>query len=157
VSYISLYEGDSVAYLGDGRDGLQPASGTLVYFASDTAANVKWSTGPRQGEIDMVSIYDLVPEPSQAALHAPTLTTMSVRMVMGSEGEQGVINLLARANRLANWERIARDVLNYVEARLKVDTSLDLAYEQLSSEQMDRVVSVGARRLLRDAFGEEPT
>jgi hypothetical protein len=71
---------------------------------------------------------------------------------MNAEGEEGVINFLARAKRLDTWEQIAHDALQFVQGRLKVDASLDLAYEQLHPEEVERVVALGAQVLLRDAF-----
>jgi hypothetical protein len=152
MSYTALYEGDSVSYVGDALDGIEPASGTLMYFASRDAAHVRWTSGARAGQIDLVDVYDLMPTASQAALQAPIITTISVRRVMNAEGEEGVINFLARAKRLDTWEQIAHDALQFVQGRLKVDASLDLAYEQLHPEEVERVVALGAQVLLRDAF-----
>lgn len=157
MSTTSFYEGDAVSYLGDGADGLEPATGTLMYFASRRAAFVKWSSGPRMGQMDLVDLYDLVPAPSTAAIeaHAP-ITAISVRRVMNIEGEAGVINFLAAAKQLDTWESIARQALTYVQDRLRVDASMELPYEQLQRPEIEKVIALSARTLLRDAFGEIP-
>lgn len=154
MSSVPFYEGDSVSYVGEYIDGIEPAAGTLMYFASNSAAYVKWSTGAREGQIDMVDLYDLTPAPSVAALAAAVpFTTISVRRVMNAEGEAGVLNFLASAHQLASWEKVAREALDYVQHRLRVDASMELPYEQLDQTEIDRVIALGARILLRDAFG----
>lgn len=143
-----FYEGTTVAYIGPDA----PATGTLMAFASSTAAHVKWSSGPRTGQIDMVDLYDLTPTASQAALESPRITAFSVRRVMNSEGTPGVLNYLASAQQLATWPGIAQEALEFVEARLRSDPSMELAYEQLRPEEVDSLAALGAQVLLRDAF-----
>lgn len=151
----SFYEGDTVSYVGDGLDGIEPATGKLMHFASREAAYVQWTTGARKDQIDLVDIYDLTPMASTAAVQAPTLSAISVRLVMAREGEEGVINLLAKAKQLGTWEKIASEAFRYVQDRLRVDSSMDLAYEQLQPEEVQRVIALGAQVLLRDAFTVE--
>lgn len=154
--YTSFYEGDSVAYLGDGADGLQPATGTLLAFASHRAAHVKWNTGPRTGQIDAVDLYDLMPAASVAALTAAAqaVGTMPVRRVYAAEGETGVVNYLSHIAHLAAWPRIAADALAYVSDRLQADASFEPVWEELEPEQVAKVAELAATVLLRDSFTE---
>lgn len=153
--YTSFYEGDSVAYLGDGADGLAPATGTLLAFASHRAAHVKWNTGPRTGQIDAVDLYDLMPAASVAALTAAAqaVGTMPVRRVYAAEGETGVVNYLSHIAHLAAWQQIAADAHQYVIGKLKADAAMDQVWEELDGAQVEKVAELAATVLLRDAFG----
>jgi hypothetical protein len=154
---ISLREGDTVSFVGDGMDGIVPATGTLLAFASISAAHVKWSTGPRRGEIDICGIYDLLPAASAAALESAAVAagTMPVRRVYAAEGETGVVNYLSHTAHVAAWSQIARDAHEFVTDRLKADSSLDRVWEELEPAQVSDVARLAAAALLRDAFGSE--
>lgn len=147
-------EGDHVDYLGDGLDGIPPAQGKIVAFASQSTAYVEWLNGPRAKQIDMVSKFDLEKSASETVVRAPEITAISVRRAMNVEGVPGVLQFLAAAQQLGTWERIAREALGYVEGRLRVDDSMELPYEQLQPEEIDQVITTAARTLLRDMFGE---
>jgi hypothetical protein len=153
---IALYEGDTVSYVGVA---MPPAHGKLLYFASDQAAHVKWASGTRQGEIDIVDVYDLEPvTAAQAVAVVDPMGHTAVRRVMDADGEAGVINFLVTSSQTTGWPTIAADVLAYVEDRIRVDASMEMPQEQLSPVEYDRVVGLASRALLRDAFGdlEEP-
>lgn len=156
MHYTPLYEKDAVAYVGDGLDGIPPARGEIITFASKEAAYVRWTEGPRFNEIDMVSIFDLEKSASEATTMAPltarATVAHAVRRVNDSEGETGVLRYLAAAGHLGSWNAIGQEVLQYVEGRLRVDPSMDLPFEQLNSDEVDRLISTAARTLLRDLF-----
>lgn len=148
---IALYEGDTVSYTGVA---MPPAHGKLLYFASDRAAHVKWATGTHTGQIDIVDIYDLEPvHAAQAIAVVDPMGHTAVRRVMDADGEAGVINFLVTSSQTEGWSKIARDVLAYVEDRIRLDASMEMPVEQLSSPEYDRVVGLASRLLLRDAFG----
>lgn len=148
-------EGDHVDYVGDGLDGIPPAQGRIMAFASKTAAHVEWTSGPRQGGIDMVSIYDLEKSASIATVQAPTVSAgVLVRRVMHREGSTGVLRYLSALNQLSGWEDIAAEVIGFVEAKLRSDASMDLPYETLTADEIDSLVRTSALVLLRDKFGE---
>jgi hypothetical protein len=151
----AFYEGDSVAYVGDALDGIEPATGTLMAFASSRAAHVKWLTGQRTGEIDIVDIYDLMPTASVASLVSPTITATSVRQVHAAEGCEGVLNYLANAQQLGGWPDIAKAAHAFVTSAIKADASMELVWEQLGPDEVDKVASLAATVLLRDSFSEE--
>lgn len=148
----SFFEGDSVSYVGTA---MPPAHGRLLYFASDRAAHVKWAEGAREGQIDIVDLYDLAPVTSSVAVAViDPMGHTACRQVMSAEGPEGVLNFLVTAKQIDNWERIAREVHRYAEQLLRRDASMDMPYEQLTGEDYERVVTLSTRVLLRDAFGE---
>ena len=151
MSSTAFYEGDDVSFVGVF---MPPAHGKLLSFASRTAAHVKWTTGAREGEIDLVDIYDLMP--ATASVEPDVMSFTAVRRVMSADGEAGVINFLATAQLLDSWQEIAADTLAFVAARIRSDASMDLPHEQLQPQEVDRVVVLASRVLLRDAFGELP-
>ena len=153
--YTSLYEGDLVAYVGDALDGIEPARGRILSFASSKAAHVQWTTGSRLNQIDLLDIYDLMPIASEASLEAGRLSATSVRHVYNVEGETGVLNFLSSTAQLTTWPDIAADVLEFVEAKLKADDSFELVWEQLQPAEVSKVAALAATALLRDAFGGE--
>ena len=147
-------EGDHVDYVGDGRDGIPAAPGRIMAVASQNAVHVEWVDGPRTGMIDMVSVYDLEKSASESTIAPPTITAHSVRRAMNTDGEVGVLNFLAAVQQTGTWERIAREAKGFVEGRLRVDESMELPYEQLRPEEIDRVISLAAVTILAQAFGE---
>lgn len=147
-----FHEGDSVTYTGTA---MPPAQGKLLYFASDRSAHVQWAEGVRNGEIDLVDIYDITPVTSSAAMaRIDPMGRSAVRRAMEREGESGVLNFLVTAGRLSTWTRIAADVQQMIESRLRVDASMEQVFEQLRPEEADRVISLAARTLVRD-MGED--
>lgn len=152
---VTFVEGEHVDYVGDGVDGIPPAQAKIIAVASRDAVHVQWLDGERVGKIDMISVYDLEKSASTATLAAPQISAVSVRRVMNVEGETGVLNFLAAAKQIETWERIAREALGYVEGRLRVDASMDLPYEQLKPEEVDRVIALAAHTILTQAFGGE--
>jgi hypothetical protein len=152
--YTALYEGDSVSYVGDALDGIEPAQGKIMAFASAHAAHVMWTTGARTGQIDMVDVYDLMPCASEAALASASLSATAVSRVYAAEGETGVVNYLASAKQIDTWPTIAKDTLEFVVGRLKADASMELPWEQLTPDQVEKVATLAATVLLRDSFSE---
>jgi hypothetical protein len=149
---ISLYEGDAVSYVGAA---MPPAHGKLLFFASEQAAHVKWSDGPFEGKIAIVDIWDLMPvESAQVLASLDPNSPNALRRVMASQGESGAVNFLVSANQVEGWTGIARETLNFVQAKLRSDASMDMAYEQLSAAEIDSLIAFSSRVLLKDAFGE---
>jgi len=149
---VAFFEGDTVSYVGTA---MPPAHGKLLYFASSSAAHVKWAEGVRQGEIDLIDLYDLMPVTSGAAIaQVDPMGYTACKRAMENDGAEGVLNFLVASKQIDNWQRIARDVLAYAEQRIRRDVSMDMPYEQLNGEDYERIVGLSTRVLLRDAFGE---
>lgn len=153
-----FFEGEHVDYVGDGLDGIPPAQGRIMAFASEKAAHVLWENGPREEAIDIVGLHDLEHSASLSTMSAkPSVTApMLVRRVMKREGSAGVLQYLASTHQLDSWPDIARDILTYVESRLRVDSSMELPYELLGPDDVDRIITTAAQTLLRDMFSGEP-
>lgn len=152
MDVTTFHEGETVSYVGTE---MPPAHGRLVTFASKDMAYVSWLNGARQGQMEMVDLYDLAPITAAETL---ALTNPNgpqvVRQAFASNGEAGVVNFLVTAKHTGAWAEIAADAFEYVVGRLRADSSLDMAYEQLTPEQADSVTVTAARTILRDAFGD---
>lgn len=146
---VILYEGQTVSWVG----GDDPAKGTILAVGGANSAHVKWASGPNAGSITLTDIYDL--EPFTAKVEEDPLHLTAVAKVYKAEGEEGVLNFLASNKYLEGWQKIARDILEYTEQRIRVDASMDLVEEQLSPSDQTLVIQAAALTLLRDAFGDE--
>lgn len=144
-----FYEGAEVEWVGGG--GIK-AEGHIVSLGS-THAHVKWASGPDALDITFVDLYDLEPVTAKKVEEDP-MHMVAVRRAFDREAVTGVLNFLASNNYLDTWQDIAKDVLAYVESRIRTDASMDLVEEQLSVPEREQVVKAGALALLRDAFSE---
>lgn len=146
-----LYEGQTVKWSG----GEYQARGHIVAIAGRDAVHVKWATGPEAGQITLTDVYDLDPFVSNRVTEREDpLHLTAVRRAYDQGGEGEVLNFLASHKYLSSWEDIARDVLEYAQQRIRVDASMELVDEQLSTDERRMVVQAAALALLRDAFGE---
>lgn len=147
-----LYEGQTVKWNGDGES----ARGHIVAIAGRDTVHVKWATGPNAGGITITDVYDLDPFVSNRVTEKEDpLHLTAVRKAFDQDGEAGVLNFLASHKYLDHWQDIARDVLDYTEQRIRVDASMELVDEQLSTSERAIVIQAAALALLRDAFSEE--
>lgn len=147
-----LYEGQTVLWAGG--DGM--ARGTFIAVAGPSSGHVKWATGPNAGETLLTDIYDL--EPVTAAQQSDEEDPLHLRAVAKAytaEGEVGVLNFLAVNDYTDTWTKIAADILEFTQQRIRVDASMELVEEQLSPSEQRKVVQAAALALLRDAFGLE--
>lgn len=147
-----LYEGQTVRWNGIG----DAARGHIVALAGKDAVHVKWATGPNAGDITVTDVYDLDPFVSnRVSEREDPLHLTAVRRAYDDEAESGVLNFLAKHQYLDTWQSIAKDVLDYTEQRIRVDASMELVDEQLSTPERTLVIQAAALALLRDAFSEE--
>lgn len=147
-----LYEGQTVKWNGIG----DPARGHIVAVAGKDAVHVKWATGPNAGDVTLTDAYDLDPFVSNRVTEREDpLHLTAVRRAYDQDGESGVLNFLASHKYLDTWQAIAQDVLDYAEQRIRVDASMELVDEQLSTQERGLVIQAAALALLRDAFSEE--
>ncbi len=149
---IYLYEGQSVTAI----DGASTARGTIVAVAGRDAVHVKWATGPNAGELTLTDIYELEPVTAAQVDDAEDpLHLRAVAKAYSTEGERGVLNFLAINEYTDSWTKIASDVLEFTQQRIRVDASMELVEEQLAPSDQRRVVQAAALALLKDAFGLE--
>jgi hypothetical protein len=145
-----LYEGQPVTWAGGDN-----ARGTIVAIAGADSAHVKWATGPHAGELTLTDIYDLEPvTASQIEDSEDPLHLRAVAKAYSADGETGVLNFLASNDYTQSWTKIASDILDYTQRRIRLDASMELVEEQLSPSEQRKVVQAAALALLRDAFGE---
>ncbi len=144
-----FYEGDRVEWVGGGFQ----AEGKIIQCEA-TAAHVKWESGPDIGRFTLVDFFDI--EPVTAKVEDP-FHLHAVRKAYDEDAEEGVVTFLAKNAYLKGWNKIAKDVLDYTEDRLRTDASMELVDEQLSAQEKQRVLTVAAMMLLRDAFGDPET
>ena len=146
------YEGQTVKWNGIG----DAARGHIIAVAGRDAVHVKWATGPNAGDITITDVYDLDPFVSNRVNEREDpLHLTAVRRAYDEDAEAGVLNFLARHQYLDTWQSIAQDVLDYAEQRIRVDASMELVDEQLSTPERAQVIKAAALALLRDAFSEE--
>lgn len=146
-----FYEGEPVHWTGSPVQ----AEGHIVALAGgNTAAHVKWASGPDAGHMTVVDLYDIEPVTASKVEEDPFHLT-AVRRAYDDEREAGVLNFLASNEYLDSWTGLAKDVLIYVEDRLRRDASMELVDEQLTAAEAQQVVKTAALTLLRDAFGIE--
>lgn len=145
----AFYEGDPVGYTGPL---MPPAHGRVLHFASARFAYVKWTDGPKEKDIDLIDVYDL--QPLTAAQQMAINPRTAVKVAMASDGAAGVINYLASASELGEWPDIAVRVMQFAAELVRQSESMEKPHEQLDSLQFEAVVDLGARVLLRDAFGQ---
>jgi hypothetical protein len=147
-----LYEGQTVKWNGIG----DPARGHIVAIAGKDAVHVKWATGPNSGDITVTDVYDLDPFVSNRVTEREDpLHLTAVRRAYDQDGESGVLNFLASHKFLDTWQSIAKDVLDYTEQRIRIDASMELVDEQLSTPERTLVIQAAALALLRDAFTDD--
>jgi hypothetical protein len=149
---VYLYEGQTVSWVGGGIQ----ARGHIVEFGGADSAHVKWATGPNAGTYTLADVYDL--EPVMAGkidLEDDPMHFTAVAKAYSSEGEQGVLNFLATNKYLDGWQKIATDVLEFTQSRIRTDASMELVEEQLSPADQRSVIQAAALALLHDAFGSE--
>ena len=147
-----FYEGQTVKWSG----GDYQARGHIVAIAGHDSVHVKWATGPQAGEITLTDAYELDPFVSNRITEREDpLHLTAVRRAYDQDGESGVLNFLSSHKYLSSWEEIAQDVLDYTEQRIRIDASMELVDEQLSTDERKMVVRASALALLRDAFSEE--
>lgn len=149
---MSIYlEGQEVTWVGLGK----PAHGQIIAIAGRDSAHVKWNSGPQEGSITLTDLYDIAPL-SVVAVQEPDegdpMHLTAVRKVYDTDGDVGVLNFLASRDYLIGWQKIAAEVLEFAEQRIRADASMDLPEEQLSTNEFNGVVASAAMTLLRDAF-----
>lgn len=162
-----IVEGGKVIYAGD-TDPFQEvgARGKVVALAG-TAAHVQWTTGPKQGSIDLVETFELLPDRTgkeatsqpvnsfDNALDMPRLVTVAVRDTYDDLGEDGLVNALSEAGHLAMLSEYVDEAVGHLAARVRQDPALGDILSQLEPDEADGLVGRVASLLLTDRLTEE--
>lgn len=161
---MSLREGQRVACISDTAEGAVLGDEGKVLVADEHCAHVRWLTGSRQGQIDLVDSYDLAPKGYTASATqdddlADSLEVGGSLMVTGARevydegGAVALINAMSESGGLASFASIAEEVLGQVTARVRSDPALRMVVSQLDDEEAEQVVRLASLVLVRDAFG----
>lgn len=156
---MNLSDGQRVSFVGTpAHGGVQIGDTGQVLSRAGESAHVMWHTGSKRGEVTFEDIEDLVGQGHTAAAveEATTdegLSTIAVRDVYDANGDVGVLNAMADAGHLATMQPYAEEALTLVEGRLRTDPSFKAVTAQLEPDEADRLVSLAAAVLMRDAFG----
>lgn len=152
-----IHDGSRVSFVGHPSDGLGIGDHGRVFQAGASGSHVKWASGERRGEIDLIRNDDLVEMPTTGSLTAdaitePGLVSFAVRAVHSTSGDVGVLNALNAEGHLESFEDIAEDALAFVSSRIRQDPSFVEVLGQLEPDDGDDLVALAASTLLRDAF-----
>lgn len=156
-----MNEGQQVTYVGLGTDSLASGDkGTLVAFAGQSAAHVWWRTGRAEGQATIEYLDDLSTghtasrDPLEDSLEVGGLTVQGVRETYATQGEAGVLNVMAEAGHLAAFSEYAEEALSLVASRIRQDPSFREVTGQLEEEAGEALLRLAAICLIRDAFGQ---
>lgn len=157
-------EGQSVSYVGDGRDGRTLGERGRLLYVSGRSGHVKWA----DETITLVDLDDVASVRStagaaRAAVVAPDELADSLEVglpahtglhgVFEAEGSSGVLNALASAGQLTSFAAIAEGARTYTEAQVRADPTFRGATAGLDQDEVDELVAMAALVLLRDSFG----
>ena len=162
-------DGQRVVYAGDALALLLPGDlGKVVSMAGDSA-HVRWISGLRAGQIDLVPLYELVegdgavtsvadPEPDSFAdsldvidfgLHA-----VGVRTAMDTRGLPGVVSALDDAGLLASLVDAAEEAHSLLVDRVGSNAGIRTALLTLDIDERAEVVRRIAATLLTEQLTE---
>lgn len=153
------HDGADVFYSGAPGPGVPAYGDTGRVLVSDTrAAHVKWVTGSRGGQVDLVEHDDLsalgesVSYP-QAALHAHL--GESLEYADGEVAQERVAAVLTRMADTGDTDRfglIAEEAVEWVAGRLRGLGSFRSHMAALDSSEGEDLVYAATRRILADAL-----
>lgn len=157
-----MRDGQRVSYVGLPLNGSSVGDVGKVLSASGAACHVLWTSGARQGQVDLVIDDCLVPVRSTKtstiadalddSLHFESGLVMSAAAIYEAEGAAGVINAMNEAGHLAGLSSIADDALTLVATRIREDEGIAAHLSSLDADERDQVIALTSAVLLRDAF-----
>lgn len=157
-----IREGSKVAYVGPVTKGRDIGDEGLVVSAEASYSHVRWTTGAKVGEFDLVRNSDLVVNGSlsQHPLTAGDsfdegLVGINVHAVYSRRGSLGLINALNEEGHLMAFPQIAEEAASFVAQRIREDPSVVEVLGSLEEDEVDDFVSTACMVVLRDAFGGE--
>ena len=164
-----MIEGSKVAYAGDTDPFNQVgASGKVIALsASGASAHVKWLSGPKKGQIDLVEAHELVPErngqptrPASSGMGSFDATLdmpeagIQVRATYDEVGEEGLVNVLSEAGHLSTVDGQVEQALGFLTSSIRQDPALGDVLAQLEADEADSLVERLATVLLTDRLKE---
>lgn len=157
-----MKEGSRVTYVGDAHPSLVVGDQGRVLVYEGNAVHIQWVTGSRKSQVDMLDPMDVTSVVKQGSadgmddsLDIGTMVVTSARDVFDTEGEVGLLNLMADHGHLAAFQLIASTALIGIQADIRADPSFRAVMAQLEDEEADSLVRLASLALLRDAFGTD--
>lgn len=160
-----LKEGGKTIYAGEDLTIGQGSAGRVMVIVG-SAAHVQWTDGPRQGQVDLIDLYDLS-EPSTVAsvrhvvasefdqsLDMEVTGSVAIRQAMDVDGEDGVIAALSEQGQIAMLEPYAAQAVAHLSATLRADSELADLLGALDDFEQEAVLARLAASLL-DATEED--
>jgi hypothetical protein len=164
---MSLHESQRVSYVGFPKtSGLGVGDEGVVLSVSGDAAHVRWASGARVGQIDLVDGIDLAPrsaaKQAEASLvhafddslgYGPPVVHTAVRETFDETGPEGLFTALVNEGHLGALSSVAEEALGVVAARVREDEAMRQVLAGLEPEEGEALVALTASVVLRDAFG----
>lgn len=155
---MMLRDGMKVAYVGHPADGLDIGDEGVVMQAGSTGSHVKWRTGGRRDQIELVANDELVAHNDAAeSLVSDSLEGglgLDVQSAYERKGVVGVLNKLAEEGHCAAFETYAEEAMRLMATRIRQDPSFVEVLASLEPEDGEALVDHAMRTLVRDAFGD---
>ena len=161
-----LREGFTITYIGSqDADGVTLGDkGRLLAFASNSSAHVQWLTGLRLGQVTLTDIEDIDNASRKYAtvhhdeladsLEVGPLQMVGARSVYDTAGPEGTLVHMASQGQLGGLARIADDVLGWVCAKIRRESTFMSAIAGLDPDEQEEIIQMAACTTLRDVFGE---
>lgn len=152
-----MRDGTKVAYVG--HKGNHIGDEGIVMQGEVDYSHVKWITGSREGEIDLVRNDDLVVNGSLHHTHltadfeSPLLDGINVEAVHEKRGTLGLLNVLATDGHLSFFAQVGEEALAMVASRVREDPSISEVLARLEQDDAEEFVRVASLVALRDALG----
>jgi hypothetical protein len=152
-----MHDGDRVAYVGDERDGLEVGDIGVCLLAGSTGSHVRWLTGSRHTQIDLVPNYDLMVEGQAATVMSfdEELVSFQVQAAFASGGAAGVLDQMAQDGHLIGFPTMVGRVSTLARQLVISDPSVQAVLASLDAQQGDEFVAEATLSLLREASLEE--
>jgi len=150
-------DGSNVFYSGDPRPGA-PAYGDegRVLVADTRAAHVKWTTGSRAGQVDLVEQTDLAEVGETISAPAIALHAHLGESLAYCEPPQrrahAVLEAMAEAGETDRFGLLAEEAVDWIAGRLRTSGYFRAHMAALASAEADELVTVATRRVLADAL-----
>lgn len=153
-------EGTRARYVGEDAMIGAGTLGKVLAVAGQRSYHVQWTEGYRSGNVDIVSVDDLVPAMASqqdpmsvqaqfdASFEMPTLTTIAVRDTYDDYGEDGLLNALGEHGHLATLAEYAQGAIDTLAGHLRTDATFSTILAQLDQPEADSLVQRVAVSLL---------
>lgn len=153
-----MRDGAQVIFAGYPTEGIDIGDTGVVFQAGTTGSHVRWKTGARKGQIDLVANDDLTVNGTDRSVLDDSLEggltgRLEVRSVYERRGVVGVLNLMNEEGHLAAFDGYAEEALALIAARIRHDPSFIEVSSSLEPHETDELVEFATAQLLRDAFG----